>query len=232
MSVVGAALIPAAPVLVRGLSGSQEAAQEQRAAALGVLRELLDTHPERIVVIAQGDPAGEFDESCTLGLHRLGGLPPVTVPATGHSVMLPIPLAIAAALLGEAGWNDPTSYRLISASAPEAAASSIGQEFHESTERIGLLILGNASACSTPKAPGSFHPDSAGFNARLVELISGGSRASLAAITKTDFEAQLSDLRIPLLVLSGVSAVTTADIDHAEEFMGVFYVCATFRVEA
>jgi len=226
MTVLSAALIPAAPILVAGLGGQLDPASELRAAALLSLRALLTPQPERIVVVAEGDHDEEFDESCSLALHRLGG---TVTEITTSARALPIPLAVAAALLSEAGWSGPITFRLVSRSASRQESVVVGTGLSKSAESIGLMILGNASACSTPKAPGSLHPDAEAFNLRVIELLRAGRGEGLDSLRADECKAQLSDVRIPLQVLAGVMPEFSARIHWAQEFGGVFSVIADIQ---
>lgn len=227
MSVVSAALVPAAPVLLRSLGGRMDPGADIRNAALQSVHAMLDTGPERIVVIAEGDHDEEFDESAMLGLHRLGGLPGSFVRDGDGQRMLPIPLAIAASILSEAGWSEPTTLVLVDESIAAEQALQRGRELQTLSERVGILLVGNGSACSTAKAPGSLHPDAETFNQRVLELLTEAAREDIAALTQSECREQLSDIRVPLQIISGAHDRWNADIELAQEFQGVFYVCAS-----
>ena len=226
MTLVGVALVPAAPVLVAELSGRLRPAMMPRDAARRVIEQLTATSPDLIVVVAEGDNDETFDETAAMHLHRLGGMRRDDY-APGARV-LPGPLAIGAALLRDAGWSGRAQYRTLSASTSAGEAEQCGRELAEAGSRVGLLLLGNGSACSTPKAPGSLHPQAEAFNAEFVRAITQGDVSSILAWTAEQFVEQLSDARVPLQVFAGAldTSAHALSLRFAEEFQGVFYACA------
>ena len=229
MSLVGAALVPAAPVLVAELSGRLCPASAPREAARSEIEQLISCAPDVIVVVAEGDHTEMFDNSAAMHLHRLGGMHRDDY-APGARI-LPIPLAIGAALLRDVGWLGPTHYQLLDASTSAVEAAKAGRELADVEPRVGLLLLGNGSACTTPKAPGSFHPQAQEFNTEFVRAITEGDMSSILAWSAEQFAEQLSDVRVPLQVMTGAVGGKSWpwSISFAEEFQGVFYVCAGTR---
>ncbi|MEY4136951.1 MAG: hypothetical protein RL205_1079 [Actinomycetota bacterium] len=234
MSMIAAALIPAAPVLIPGLSGTLLPAAVPRAAAHRVLQDLISAGPDVIIVIAEGPLTREFDETSAWGLHRLGGLRGEE-PAPGSAAdLLPIPLAVGAAVLRDAGWRGSIDLRQIDRDAPVSEALALGRQLAGSPQRLGLVLLGNASACSTPKAPGSFHPRSTEFNLDFVTSIRTADVAAIREWSSADFAEQMSDGRLPLQVLIGAwgEGDFSTEIHFADESYGVFYVCASLTPRA
>jgi len=229
VSLVGVALVPAAPVLVAELSGRLCPASAPREAARSVIEQLISCAPDVIVMVAEGDHTEMFDNSAAMHLHRLGGMHRDDY-APGARI-LPIPLAIGAALLRDAGWFGPTQYQLLDASTAAVEAAKAGRELADVEPRVGLLLLGNGSACTTPKAPGSFHPQAQEFNTEFVRAITEGDMSSILAWTAEQFAEQLSDVRVPLQVMAGAvdGKSWPWSISFAEEFQGVFYLCAGTR---
>lgn len=230
MSVVGAALVPAAPVMVPELSGSLHPAAEPHEAMLRAVGGLLDAGPEHIVVIAEGEGDATFGTDATWALHRLGG--GRAQPGEGAGAVLPIPLALGASMLRQAGWTGSVEYRSIQHGAPASNAFALARDLIASPRRIGLLLLGNGSACSTEKAPGSLHPEAGAFNAELLRVIGSGDLAQLRLLEPSTFVDQRSDAWLPLQVLAEVSAgrSVAARVDFADDFRGVFYLCAVISM--
>ena len=232
MSIVGAALVPAAPVLLPALSGREQPAESVLHSALGVIRQLIDSAPEEIIVLAEAESDGVFDESAPWGLHRLGGM------ATGSSSdapamarePLPVPLAIGAALLNLAGWTGPTAFHALDRAMSPKAAIESGGRLGLGTRPVGLLLLGNGSACCSDKAPGSFNAGAQAFNEALRTLILDSDQATMERISPEAAAEQLSDVRVPLQVLTGAGAAVRlrGSIAYDEPYMGVHYICAAF----
>jgi hypothetical protein len=231
MSVVGAALVPAAPVLVPGLSGSAVPAPEARAAALGVMQRLIDIGLDEVVVLAEADRDGLFDDSAPWDLHRLGGMHAVGDPGAGGSFdqRLPVSLAIGASMLRDAGWTGSTSFQGLERTMSNDAATEVGRHLAATPRSVGLLLLGNGSACCTAKAPGSLHPQASAFNEALLAMIQRGNSAEMMELSANETADQLSDIRVPLQVFVGATSPRQflGSVAFAEEFAGVQYICAT-----
>jgi hypothetical protein len=232
MSIVGAALVPAAPVLLPALSGREQPAAAVLAAALCVIRQLIEFAPTEIIVLAEADRDGVFDNSAPWGLHRLGGMQARNasdVRAT-QGEPLPVPLAIGAALLGLAGWMGPAAFHALDRSVSAEAAIEYGRKLSSSTLPVGLLLLGNGSACCTDKAPGSFHSGAQAYNEALTSMIRTGDQRAVERLSAEASAEQLSDIRLPLQVLAGAESPgrLRGSIAYDEPFMGVHYICAAF----
>ncbi|MGN6681770.1 MAG: hypothetical protein ACTHKL_28745, partial [Streptosporangiaceae bacterium] len=68
--IVSAALCPAAPLLVRDLTGADEAARDLRQACLAAVAELTAGTPEVVAVVGAGDRTGAWNGAATLDLDR------------------------------------------------------------------------------------------------------------------------------------------------------------------
>lgn len=226
MNVVGIAVIPAAPILVTGLTGTATPALDVRAAALAAIGDVLRSEPEFIVMIAQGDRDAHFDESASLHLHRLGGMQDDR--PSQHSSVMPLSLAIGTSLLRDAGWTGPFDGRLADAAMSSAQAQSLGRHLCADSRRLGVLLLANASACSSAAAPGSWHEGSEAFNADVLEVIRTRDSQALTRLTQSSCREQLSDAFVPMHVLAGLTSETdTSTVHHAGEFRGVQHMCAS-----
>lgn len=225
MSICGVALVPAAPVLIPELTGSSSVADEPRRHAHNVIRQLIETGPNQIIVVSEGDSDAEFDESSSWGLHRIRGASSI---AHGSTNSLPISLAIGASLLHESGWKGSVLYRALDRSMPTAQATEWAETLSHSMDDVGILLLGNGSARSTMKAPGSLHPNAEEFNDGLISVVKTRDRDAMMSLLEVHAEEQMSDIRLPLAVLAG--AFPSSDLNTkyvaSNEFMGVFYVFA------
>jgi len=88
--------------------------------------------------------------------------------------LLTMPLAIGASMLRDAGWTGTTSFHALERTMSADAAAEVGRGLGTTKRSVGLLLLGNGSACCTEKAPGSFHPQADEFNTNLVAMIRQG----------------------------------------------------------
>jgi hypothetical protein len=158
----------------------------------------------------------------------LPGLPP---PA--HLAELPLPLAIAAHLLTTldppptriAAVTVPAALgpsaaatigHALAAAGQKAASADSGSpagdrggQAHGSADRarpparVGLLVMGDLSACRTDRAPGGFRPEAAAFDASISEAFRSATPHRLLDLDPTRAATLLVSGRVPLQVLAG-----------------------------
>ena len=213
MSALAAAIVPAAPVLLPQLTGSTPAAGEVREAAFESIAAMLATKPDVVVVVAEASPAGWFDPSTPLGLGRIGG-------HSGHEDALPIPLAIGAQLLRDAGWQGSVALLGLE---PGFRPQNV-----DLPDRSALLLMANGSARCTEKAPGSFDAGAEDFNALFTSALANGDSDQLSSLDPDLARQQWSDVVGPLAVLTEtMRPLPPATLHYADQWGGVFYVCAS-----
>jgi hypothetical protein len=158
----------------------------------------------------------------------LPGLPP---PA--HLAELPLSLAIAAHLLATldppptrlAAVTVPAALGPSAAAAIGHALAAAGQraasadsgspcgdrggQAHGSADRarpaarIGLVVMGDLSACRTDPAPGGLRPEAAAFDASVTEAFRSATPQRLLDLDPTQAATLLVSGRVPLQVLAG-----------------------------
>ena len=87
--IVSAVVCPHPPLLLRELSGAQDAVPELRAACHQALEAALGSRPDVVVVVGGADDAREWDPSLPVEVRRFG-----TTDAP-HVVGLPLSLGVA-----------------------------------------------------------------------------------------------------------------------------------------
>ena len=215
---VAAAVLPHPPLLVPELAGGAAGELDPlRAACREALSAVLDAAD--LMVVVGGGPAwavpgasapGSFrpygaDVEVTLPTQvdlELPGLPP---PARLDE--LPLSLAVAAHLL--AGLDTPPG-RVFAATVPSSlgpgAAAAIGHALTAAGPtggRVGLVAMGDLSACRTEWAPGAFRAGAAGFDASVAEAFRTGKPERLLDLDPTRAGELLVAGRVPLQVLAG-----------------------------
>ncbi|MEU9208157.1 class III extradiol dioxygenase subunit B-like domain-containing protein [Streptomyces sp. NPDC048415] len=211
---VAAAVCPCPPLLVPAVAvGAASELDALRAACTDALGVLAASRPDLLVVVGPADESGR-------GVHpqgtpgsfrgfgvdldvRLGG----EVPGPGASEReLPPPLAVAAWLLQRTGWSDAPVEGL-GVGEPLAAERcvQVGGEVGERAERVALLVMGDASACRTLKAPGYLDERAAGFDAKVARALAAADVAALKALdAELAYELKVSG-RAPWQVLAGAA---------------------------
>jgi hypothetical protein len=158
------AFCPGPPLLLPAVGvGADEALLSLRAVCAGAVSALLAS--DIVVVLAAGE--GEvLDESAGWSFAPWG----VDVHVGGVAPGLSLPLAVGAWLLDEAGWAGPRRY------------VPVGLEVDVHPERWALLVIADGSTTRTEKAPGSFHPEAAAFDASVAAALASGKPGALAEI--------------------------------------------------
>jgi len=150
--------------------------------------------------------------------------------AAGHPA-LPLALTIGTWLLGEAGVALPARALGVPRSWSAQEAAAYGADLVQGPARVGLLVLGDGSACRTEKAPGALDPRAAPYDAAVARALAAADPAALLALDPALSDALLVAGRVPWQVLAGAAAggggwrgTVTAD----EAPFGVGYLVATW----
>lgn len=230
MSVTCVGFIPAAPLLVPLLAGSDVARDAGlRDAVRTVVRDVagsVDPDAGALVVVGPAPETSAYDGSwdfARLGLRQRG-----TGPGT-----LPTPLGIAAWFLDDAGTAVLREYVGVSDRAPAAACVTLGRSLAEGRD-VALLVVGDGSARRDEKAPGYLDPRAADFDARAVAALASGDPEELLALEPDLARELLAAGRAPWQVAAGAAQEAAADRWDAQVLLeeapyGVEYVVARWH---
>ncbi|MFI8895188.1 class III extradiol dioxygenase subunit B-like domain-containing protein [Streptomyces paradoxus] len=234
---VAAAVCPCPPLLVpevaAGAAPELDAARDACTDALGVLAA---ARPGRLVVVGPVDGAGTetYPEGATGSFRGFGVDLGVRLGAAGGTdprPRLPYALAVAAWLLERTGWSDaPVEGLGVGESYPPELCARTGRDIAALDERVALLVMGDASACRTLKAPGYLDERAAPFDAEAARALGAADVAALAALdTGLAHELKASG-RAPWQVLAG--AAEGADLGgsllYEDAPHGVGYIVASW----
>ncbi len=249
---IAAAICPPAPLLAPELTGLDPVIPELRQACAAAAERVVKAGPEVIAVVGPGRrtavwPAdGRLDLAAfgpTLGLRGgpvpggpvlggpvLGG--PVLGPTPGGSVSagppLPLPLGLGARLLDEAGYSGPRLLQSVHSGEPAVACLRLGAGLRTMSDRVGLLVMADGSACRSLRAPGYLDPRAAAFDAVIADAVRSGDLAPLRAMDADLARELLVASRPGWQVLAGAMpgrAASTEVLYEADPF-GVFYLVA------
>ncbi|GGZ36361.1 class III extradiol dioxygenase subunit B-like domain-containing protein [Streptomyces poonensis] len=250
---VAAAVCPCPPLLVpevaSGAAPELDAARAACATALGVLATAL---PDRLVIVgpagASGDGAhpegtdprteepvpyvegtpGSFRGfGVDVGV-RLGCGEPDT-PAPGAE--LPPSLAVAAWLLDCTEWAGvPVEGLALGQRLPAERCVLAGREIAARSERVALLVMGDASACRTLKAPGYLDERAAGFDAEVARALGAVDTDALKALDAGLAYDLKAAGRAPWQFLAGAAedADLSGSLLYDDAPYGVGYLVATW----
>jgi hypothetical protein len=222
---VAAAILPHPPLLVPELAGGAAGELDSlRAACRQALSTVLDGAD--LILVVGGGPVWAVPRPFAPGSFRPYGVDvEVTLPAQVDLELpglpapdlldeLPLSLAVAAQLL--TGVDVPPG-RVFAATVPTSlgpgAAAAIGEALIAAAStrpggdpaggRIGLVVMGDLSACRTERAPGAFRAEAAGFDASVAEALRTGKPERLLDLDPAQAAELLVAGRVPLQVLAG-----------------------------
>ncbi|WP_369249633.1 class III extradiol dioxygenase subunit B-like domain-containing protein [Streptomyces sp. R41] len=213
---VAAAVCPCPPVLVPDVAaGAAPELDAARAASKDALGVLAASRPDLLVVVGPAEqsgrgpyPQGTRGSFRGFGVDldvRLGGDKPGPVAAERSERELPPSLAVAAWLLERTGWSDAPVEGLGVELLEAERCIQVGGEIGGRAKRVALLVMGDASACRTLKAPGYLDERAAGFDAEIARALGAADVAALKALdTELAHELKVSG-RAPWQVLAGAA---------------------------
>ncbi|WP_171112937.1 MULTISPECIES: class III extradiol dioxygenase subunit B-like domain-containing protein [Streptomyces] len=212
---VAAAVCPCPPLLVPAVAaGAAPELDAARAACTDALGVLAAARPDRLIVVGptrQGEvetyPEGTHGSFRGFGVDvdvRLG-----REKAADADVRwaLPPSLAVAAWLLDRTGWSDAPIEGLAVGEllAPERCIR-IGRDLAAEAERVALLVMGDASACRSLKAPGYLDERAEPFDAAVGRALGSADLAALEALDVEPARRLMVSGRAPWQVLAGAAA--------------------------
>lgn len=186
---VAAAVCPCPPLLVPEVAaGAAPELDAARTACVDVLSVLAAARPDRLVVVGPAEQSGRgpYPEG-TQGSFRGFGVDLGVTLGRGKGApserALPPSLAVAAWLLERIGWS-AAPIEGLGVGEPLAAERCIevGREVAARAERVALLVMGDASACRTLKAPGYLDERAEPFDAEVARALGAADVAALEAL--------------------------------------------------
>ncbi|MEU3340943.1 class III extradiol dioxygenase subunit B-like domain-containing protein [Streptomyces sp. NPDC002144] len=234
---VAAAVCPCPPLLVpevaAGAAPELDGARTACADALGVLAA---SRPDLLVVVGPAEQSGRGTHpEGTPGSFRGFGVDVGVRLGADKGIAaerdLPPSLAVAAWLLQRTGWADAPIEGLGVGEPLEAERCiQVGRDIAARAERVALLVMGDASACRTLKAPGYLDERAAPFDAEVARALGAADVAALEALDAgLAYELKASG-RAAWQVLAGAAegADLTGALLYEDAPYGVGYVVATW----
>ncbi|MGY1497115.1 class III extradiol dioxygenase subunit B-like domain-containing protein [Streptomyces sp. QTS52] len=236
---VAAAVCPCPPLLVPEVAA--DAAPEldaARAACTDALGVLAASRPDRLLVVGPAEQSGRGGHpEGTRGSFRGFGVDLDVRLGTGNAGpaaaerRLPVALAVAAWLLERTGWSlAPVEGLGVGEPLEAERCVAVGREIGGRPERVALLVMGDASACRTLKAPGYLDERAAGFDADIARALGSADVAALKALdAELAYELKASG-RAPWQVLAGAAenAGLAGTLLYEDAPYGVGYVVAAW----
>jgi len=235
--IIAAALCPAAPLLVRELTGVHPVVPDLRAACLAAVAELGAAAPDAIAVVGVADYAATWNAGWALdaavfapGAQRH----PSPWPPDGKKPApdLPPALGIGGWLLDQAGRDADRILRSVASDEPADSCANIGAALASARERVALLVMADGSARRTRKAPGYLDDRSVAFDASVQDAIRSGHLDALLSLDASLAHELMATGRPAWQVLAGAlrGRKVTSDVRYSDDPFGVAYMVASIRV--
>ncbi|MGW2261541.1 class III extradiol dioxygenase subunit B-like domain-containing protein [Streptomyces sp. NPDC001780] len=247
---VAAAVCPCPPLLVPAVAaGAAPELDAARTACDGALGVLAAARPDRLIVVGPAEresPGPDPYPEGTRGSFRGFGVPVDVVlggpggadgpdGATGEARPagrpLPDSLAVAAWLLERVHWSAaPVSGLGVGTSLGTEDCVRAGARLAAGPERVALLVMGDASACRSVKAPGYLDERAAPFDATVARALGAADVAALKALDVRRAAELKAAGRAPWQVLAGAAEGAGLDgqLLHEDAPYGVGYLVAAW----
>ncbi|WP_141357681.1 class III extradiol dioxygenase subunit B-like domain-containing protein [Streptomyces sp. 6-11-2] len=234
---VAAAVCPCPPLLVPELAaGAAPELDSARAACTDALGVLAAARPDLLVVVGPAEASGHgvFPEGTRGSFRGFGVDLEVRLgrdTGTGAGGELPPSLSVAAWLLERTGWSDAPVEGLGvgESSAPERCAAA-GRGLAARAGRVALLVMGDASARRTLKAPGYLDERAEPFDAGIARALGEADTPALLALGLEPAHELKASGRAPWQVLAGAAegAGLSGTLLHDDAPYGVGYLVAAW----
>ncbi|MDN0197560.1 class III extradiol dioxygenase subunit B-like domain-containing protein [Streptomyces sp. S.PNR 29] len=234
---VAAAVCPCPPLLVPDVAaGAAPELDAARAACTDALGVLAAARPDRLVVVGPVEQGGPetYPEGTRGSFRGFGVAVDVTLGAdkgAGAERELPYSLAVAAWLLERTGWSEaPIEGIGVGETLVPGRCAGIGRDIAGRPERVALLVMGDASACRTLKAPGYLDERAAPFDAEIARALGAADTAALAALDAGLAHQLKASGRAPWQVLAGAAEDTglAGTVLYDDAPYGVGYLVASW----
>ncbi|MZE74062.1 hypothetical protein GTW93_34630 [Streptomyces sp. SID5789] len=160
---------------------------------------------------------------------RLGPDTGAATSAAGSE--LPYGFAVGAWLLARTGWaHAPVEGVGVGEDLPAERCAAVGRDLAGRAGRMALLVLGDASACRTLKAPGYLDERAAPFDAAAGRALGAADVTALAGLDVALARELKVSGRAPWQVLAGAAGATglSGTLLYEDAPYGVGYVAAAW----
>jgi hypothetical protein len=234
---VAAAVCPHPPILVPELAAGAAAELEAlRLACDRAIDRVLSAGPTTLVLVGGAAQPGRWTLPVRGSFAPWGvafdfELGSETIDAA--PTRLPVSLLLGAWLLRRCARPLPADVKLVAvpAGAPPGDCAALGESFGESTDPVGLLVMGDGSACRSEKAPGFLDPRAEEFDTVVRKALAAADPAALLALDPALGDELMAAGRAPWQVLAGAAGRKTfqGEVLYHDAPYGVSYTVAVWR---
>ena len=234
--IISAAICPHPPLLVPAVAAGAQGLAEVRTACTAAVTGLLLSRPDLICIVGVG-PAEQWYAPGAVGSFRSYGVPldvplgPASdAPASDAPATMPLSLTVGAWLLNESGWGRPRCALSVAERAAGDDLTRLSAQLGDLAPAVGLLVMGDGSACRTERAPGYIDPRAAAFDEAVAIALAGADTHALATLDPAPGAELLAAGTTPWRLLGRAAAGASWDATLLADVApyGVGYFVATW----
>ncbi|MFV2196874.1 hypothetical protein [Nocardiopsis sp. LOL_012] len=203
--IVATAVCPHPPLLMRELTGIQDAAADLRGVCVSAVSSLLSVPDlDVVVVVGGGDASGEGAS---------GGDPAhlyAARPRAEGERLLPLSLAVAHRLLRAVDHGVPVETATVAWDAPAGEIAALGRTLARRAPRVGLLVMGDGGTRWGVMAPGHLEGATVDVDRVVGEALAAGDARALLDVDPRQADEQRVGGRAALQVMAAAVAEGTA----------------------
>lgn len=227
--IVGTAVCPHPPLLLRELTGGQDVAADLRKACEAALASLVALAPEVVVVVGGAGTAGRHTPG-PAPVGSFGG-----VGARAQEGALPLSLGVAGRLLDAVGGAVPVEMYTVAFDAGPDQVADLARAVARRPERVGLLVMGDGSARRGVKAPGHLDERAFAFDERVHRALADADPSALLGLEPGLAADLLVAGRAALQVMAAAVAEGGGsyrpEVLYADDPFGVMYTVAVWSCD-
>jgi hypothetical protein len=204
-------------------AGAASELDDLRAACRAALAHLANATVDSLIVVGADTSTVRRDPPFGGTLSPWGVDLPIGAPG---GAQLPLSLLIGAWLAPGAG-----NFQSVASDATPRECAALGRALAAEADRVGLLVLGDASACRSEKAPGYADPRAGDFDASVAAALAKADAPGLLALDPVLAAELLAAGRAPWQVLAGAvdRPFATTEVLYDSAPYGVGYLVASWR---
>jgi hypothetical protein len=231
---VAAAVLPHPPLIVPEIAaGAAPELNGLRYACDGAVDRVLAAQPRLVCVVGSAQTTMEHYFPFRASF-AAWGVPVEAWLGTPGPGTAPLPLSVAVGvwLLNRRPLTDAPAWKVVTVagSMPAHACARLGEQIVRGTA-VGLLVMGDGSACRTVKAPGYLDPRAEGYDASVTAALKAADPAALLDLDPVLGAELMVAGRAPWQVLAGAAGTAhpwTGEVLYDEAPYGVQYTVATW----
>lgn len=210
MPLAAAVVCPNPPLLVPDVaSGAAPELDDLRDACDWAIDSIFAANPDLITIVGGASARRSFrpEDVGTFGPYGVSLAVALGGGSTEIKPSLPLSLTVGAWLLRDRPRTPVRGAEAIGFDLPSADCAAIGSALVGTSARVGLLVMGDGSACRGEKAPGYADPRAEDFDRTVVSALARADSEALAAIDPELATDLLASGRAAWQVLGGAAGL-------------------------